>query len=131
VLYELVPAGKEPRRPVADPPRFIKPAEAKGNSSESFVVSVRYKKSDGDTSTRIDRSVVDEGLDYTRASDDFKFASAVAGFGMVLRQSPSRGNLGYPAVLELVAPTLVNDPAGYRQELLQLVQKAKLLSEAP
>ena len=83
----------------------------------------------GDQSTKVERSVVDEGLDYSRASDDFKLASSVAGFGMILRQSPSRGNLGYPALIELLTPTLEHDQAGYRKELLQIVQKAKQLAE--
>ena len=44
---------------------------------------------------------MDQGLDYSQASRDFKFASAVAGFGMLLRNSPYKGNLTYPAVIEL------------------------------
>jgi Ca-activated chloride channel family protein len=113
----------------ADAPRFITPAQPAGNSNVSFVVSLRYKQPQGDQSTKVERSVVDEGLDYSRASDDFKLATSVAGFGMLLRRSPARGNLGYPALIELLTPTLASDPAGYRKELLQLVQKAKLLAE--
>ena len=128
-LYELVPAGKLPRREAADAPRFITPAQPAGNSNVSFVVSLRYKPPQGDQSTKVERSVIDEGLDYSRASDDFKLATAVAGFGMLLRHSPSRGNLGYPALIELLTPTLASDPAGYRKELLQLVNKAKQLAE--
>jgi Ca-activated chloride channel homolog len=130
-LYELVPAGKEPRKPAVDSSRFLTPAKPAGNRPESFIVSLRYKKPDGDTSTLIERGVVDQGLDYSLASDDFKFASAVADFGMLLRNSPSKGDLGYAAVLELAAPTLAHDPFGYRKEFVQLVHKAKLLSGAP
>jgi Ca-activated chloride channel family protein len=95
------------------------------------VVSLRYKKPEGDVSTRIDRGIVDQGLDYSQASDDLKFASAVAGFGMLLRNSPSKGNLSYAAVLELAAPTLAHDRAGYRKEFVELVRKAKQLAGAP
>ena len=71
----------------------------------------------------IERGVVDQGIDYGKASDDFKFASAVAGFGMVLRNSPSRGNLGYAAVIELAEPSVQADRSGYRTEFVELVRR--------
>jgi Ca-activated chloride channel family protein len=63
-------------------------------------------------------------------SDDFKFASAVAGFGMLLRDSPHKGSLTYPAVLELATASAEAeaDASGYRREFLELVRKAQSLS---
>jgi Ca-activated chloride channel family protein len=129
-LYELIPAGKEPRDLIARPSRFMTPARPDGKSPESFVLSIRYKTPEGDSSSLIERGVIDQGLDYGQASDDFKFASAVAGFGMVLRNSPSRGNLGYAAVLELAGPTVQADRSGYRAEFVELVRKAQQISGA-
>jgi len=123
-LYELVPAGKEPPIANVELSKFVQPARAKGDSPDSFMVRLRYKQPEGDTSTLIERGVVDQGLDYSQASLDFKFASAVAGFGMLLRNSPSKGNLGYPAVIELATPTLAHDPHGYRKEFIELIHKA-------
>ena len=60
-------------------------------SPELLTVSLRYKKPDGIEATEISRGVTDEGRDFGRASADFKFASAVAGFGMLLRESPYKG----------------------------------------
>jgi Ca-activated chloride channel homolog len=136
-LYELVPAGKDSKQAAAKPnepaavlgSRFVKPAEAKGDSPASFVVSLRYKKPDSDVGQGIERPVVDQGLDYSQASADFKFASAVAGFGMLLRDSPSKGSLGYSAVAELAMPSLGHDPNGYRKEFIEMVNRAKQLSE--
>ena len=102
----------------------IVPADAAGES-DSFVVNIRYKKPDETVSALIRRPVTDRGLDFSEASDDFRFASAVAGFGMLLRESPSRGNLTYPGVIELASPTLANDPSGYRKEFIDLVRKAR------
>ncbi|MFO0892249.1 MAG: von Willebrand factor type A domain-containing protein [Isosphaeraceae bacterium] len=131
-LYELVPAGKEPPRAALDAvSRFVKPAEAKGDSPVSLVVKLRYKKPDGDRSQAVERSVVDRGLDYAQASEDFKLASAVAGFGMLLRNSPLKGTLSYPAVIELATPTLAHDPYGDRREFVELVRRAQGLSAAP
>ena len=109
-LYEIVPA---------DGP----------NEADPFVVNIRYKKPDEDVSSLIRRPAADRGLDYSEASDDFKLASAVAGFGMLLRDSPSRGNLTYPGVIELASPTLANDPSGYRKEFVELVRKAQAIAE--
>ena len=123
-LYELVPAGKEPLIARVEASKFVQPAQVKGDSPDSFVVRLRYKQPEGDKSTLIERGVVDQGLDYSQASLDFKLASAVAGFGMLLRNSPSKGNLGYPAVIELATSTLAHDPHGYRKEFIELVHKA-------
>ena len=92
-LYELVPAAKDAAKaPAGEASRFVNPAQPKGDSSESLMVKLRYKKPDGDISSLIERGVVDQGLDYSQASTDLKFASAVAGFGMLLRNSPSIGS---------------------------------------
>ena len=91
------------------------------------MVKLRYKKPDADIARQIEQNVVDHGLDYSQASSDFKFASAVAGFGMLLRDSPYKGNLAYPIVLELASPALAHDPHGYRKEFVELVKRAKQL----
>ena len=81
-----------------------------------------------DQSQRIEHSVVDQGLDYANASEDFKFAAAVAGFGMLLRDSPEKGNLTYPAVVELAEASKGSDRSGYRAEFVDLVRKAGVLA---
>jgi Ca-activated chloride channel family protein len=123
-LYELVPAGQAVAAGV-DPLKFQKPAPVVGDHPESINVKLRFKKPDGDTSRLIERGVTDQGLDYSRASDDFKLASAVAAFGMLLRESPHRGTLTFDAAIELAQSVSGSDPSGYRQELLDLIRKAR------
>src|SRR5271157_4216679 len=123
-LYELVPAGKKPLIANVEASKFVQPARAKGDSPDSFSVRLRYKQPEGDKSTLIERGVIDQGFDYSQASLDFKLASAVAGFGMLLRNSPSKGDLGYATVIELATPTLAHDPHGYRKEFIELIHKA-------
>jgi Ca-activated chloride channel family protein len=98
-------------------------------SPESFAVSLRYKRPGEDRSSLIERGVVDQGLDYAGASEDFKFAAAVAGFGMLLRDSSHKGNLTYEGVLELAGASKGSDPAGYRTEFIDLVRKAARLAQ--
>jgi Ca-activated chloride channel family protein len=94
-------------------------------------VKLRYKPPTGDKSTEIQRGIVDQGLDYSRASNDLKLAGAVAGFGMLLRNSAHKGNLTYAAVLELATPSLAHDPHGYRKEFIELARKASQISGTP
>jgi len=64
-----------------------------------------------------------------RASEDFRFASAVAGFGMLLRESEHRGNLHTEQVLDLAGGALGRDPDGYRSEFLDMVRVYRLLTD--
>jgi Ca-activated chloride channel family protein len=127
-LYELAPPTPELAEAAANRGlKYQKPAEPVA-SKESLTIKLRYKKPDGDTSKLIERGVVDQGLDVSRASTDFKFASAVAGFGMLLRDSPYKGTITWGGVLELAGSSLGSDVSGYRKEFLELVRKAQALA---
>jgi Ca-activated chloride channel family protein len=129
-LYELVPAGVASKLPNAevDALRFQQNQFVqKAAMPESLYVKLRYKRPDEDVSRPVEQGVVDQGLDYANASEDFKFAAAVAGFGMLLRDSPERGNLTYPGLLELAQASKGADRSGYRAEFIELVRKAAAL----
>jgi Ca-activated chloride channel homolog len=127
-LYELVPRGKEKNLPGIDPLKYTKPAASTSESDESFTVKMRYKPPAGDTSRRLEYGVMDKGQGLGDSSDDFKFACAVAGFGMLLRESSHKGTLTYAGLLEMAESTLTADPSGYRQEFVALVRRARGLA---
>ena len=89
------------------------------------------EKPDGDTSTLREQPVTDTGKGYADASEDFRFAAAVASFAMLLRDSPFKGNATFAAVQELADAARKADPGGYRAEFLELVRQAKTLSGKP
>jgi len=60
-------------------------------------------------------------------SGDFQFASAVACFGMLLRESRYQGDATYDLAIELAAAGKGKDPNGRRGEFIQLVELAKVL----
>ena len=97
------------------------------NSDELCTLKLRYKQPDGETSTLVQTPVTDSGLSYAKASDDFKFAAAVAGYGMILRNSPHKGTATLDAVLELADEGKGKDEKGYRADFLDLVKKTKAL----
>jgi Ca-activated chloride channel homolog len=128
-LYEVVPAGKKVNVPGVDPLKYQTPAAAKDGpaSKELLTVKLRYKQPDGDASKLIETPVADTGATAERASADFKFASAVAAFGMLLRDSQYKGEATFASVRELAAASKGQDPGGYRAEFLALVEKAATL----
>ena len=70
----------------------------------------------------------DRGLKVAQSSANFTWSAAVAAFGMLLRDSPHKGNATFAAVKELAQSSRGDDPHGYRAEFLQLVDTARALS---
>jgi Ca-activated chloride channel family protein len=129
-LYELVPPSPAAGFAILAQQVAKQPRSEPGNEPESLIVKLRYKKPTEDTSRLIEHMVVDNNLDYSHASNDLKFATAVAGFGMLLRDSAYKGSLTYAGVLEITQPTLGDDPSGYRREFRDLVNKARALAQS-
>jgi Ca-activated chloride channel family protein len=88
---------------------------------------MRYKAPDGDISKKLEWPVTDEGKAFSAASPDCQFAAAVAGFGLLLRDSQYKGNLSYGAVAELAQAAIGEDKGGYRKEFVEMVERAKSL----
>jgi Ca-activated chloride channel family protein len=55
------------------------------------------------------------------------FASAVAEFGMLLRESPERGNASFESVRARATTFRGEDEQGYRAQFVQLVDRAASL----
>ena len=76
----------------------------------------------------IETPVQDQGAAFDQASTDLRFAAAVAAFGMVLRDSPHKGQSTLAMAEELASSARGRDPNGYRAEFVQLVKAARQLS---
>ena len=131
-LYEIVPAGRGLQIPGVDPLKHQTPMGTTdvAQSGELLTLKLRYKRPDGETSRLLEFPVRDGDKAYSQASQDFKFAAAVASFGMILRQSPYQGNGTLAAVLELAQEGKGSDPHGYREEFLELVKQAIALTDS-
>ena len=70
----------------------------------------------------------DGDREFAAAGRDFKFAAAVAGYGMLLRNSPHKGDLTWEKVLRLAEQGLGDDKEGYRAEFIDLTRTAQKLS---
>jgi Ca-activated chloride channel family protein len=127
-LYELVPSGAEQNLPSVDELRYQRPVALReaASSKELMTVKLRYKEPEGDTSRLLSFVLFDK--EVSRPSRDFQFASAVAAFGMILRESPFRGGADWDFVKKLARSGVGPDPNGYRREFLELVDLAREVS---
>ena len=132
-LYEIVPAGSNGH--LMDPLRYraATPTTPSNASGEIAFLRMRYKLPNENQSRLIERPVTDRDKieDVRRASDDQRFAAAVAGFGQLLRNDPYMKNFGYKDVAELAGGAKGSDPFGYRSEFVQMVRLAQSLPAIP
>ncbi len=134
-LYEIIPAGRAVPGGV-DPLRYQQTARERemvtseyGEASgELCTVKVRYKEPDGATSRFLETAVRDDARGWRDASMDFRWAAAVAAFGLTLRDSPDRGEADFDLALDLASRARGLDETGHRAEFIALVRSAEKLS---
>jgi Ca-activated chloride channel family protein len=131
-LYEVVPVGVDGTVELRDPGELrygerAAPGDAAG-SDELLYVKLRWKEPEADRSRRIDQAVLDRPLELGRTGEDFRFAAAVAGWGMLLRGSEHCGGLTFDDVAWLARGALGPDEEGYRAEFLSLVRQSAQLA---
>lgn len=132
-LYEIIPVNEESTNVTVDPLKYQLNYQISntGNSiheQELFTVKFRYKKPDGDKSKLIVHVVNNETTPFNYSSENIRFASAVAAFGMLLRNSKFKGTADYKMVLSMANDAKGKDSQGYRAEFIRLVETAKVLS---
>lgn len=130
-FYEVIPVGvKNEYVGKVDDLKYQKKTatEAKPVASyELLTVKLRYKDPDGKVSKKLELPLIDTKGD--QVSSDFRFASAVAMFGQLLRESDYKGNASYDRVISLAKQGLNSDEKGYRREFIRLAEAAKGLSQ--
>ena len=130
VLYELIPAGSDQAvelkyqsgqnsSPASTATEETADRTQNAYADEFATLKIRYKKPGQKTSieteTVIDRSALTE-----TPGDDFTFASLVAEFAMVLKDSPNKGTSSLEEILAACADLDLKDE--YRQEFCYLVR---------
>jgi Ca-activated chloride channel homolog len=126
-LYEIVPPGMPVDSGQLDALRYQSPAQAlPGHGSELCSLKLRYKAPDGERSQLLEHLVQNtKAGELARTTPSFRFAAAVAVFGMTLRDSPARGSSSFALARQLAEGALGSDAEGYRREFLSLVDTAR------
>jgi hypothetical protein len=131
-LYEVIPPGASENTapPLLDELKYQSPTASKQAvaGAELLTVKLRYQLPGGGPSTKLAVAVNDPGHRFEDASADFRFAAAVACFGMTLRGSRHGGGAGYAEILRIAAAALGGDESGSRAEFVDLVKQAARLA---
>jgi Ca-activated chloride channel family protein len=107
--------------------RYGKPAATDGNENgEIGLFRLRYKLPGEATSTLMEQPIMaDAHVSFDSAPGEARFATAVAGFGQLLRGAVNVEAFSYDDVLSIAKAARGEDAFGYRSEFLQLVRLAK------
>lgn len=124
-LYEIVPKGQ---KGWLEPLRYQAEAKPAGKGDELAWLRVRWQKPEGGPSQLVERPIASSGAsDLARASDDLRFAAAVAAFAQQLDGARYTGGFDLGDTLALARSARGEDPFGLRGEFLQLVELARSL----
>ena len=98
-------------------------------SAELMTLKLRYKKPDGNTSTKVEIPVKGNVLDLEETSDNFRFSAAIAEFGLILRNSQYKEDASMEHVIAMAKNSRGEDEEGYRSEFLKLVKLADTMKD--
>lgn len=133
-LYEIIPAGVfSDFLKNVDPLKYAKSFKKLSPgvfTDELLTVKFRYKSPEKNNSDLIVHTVKDAGMAFGQTSDNFRFATAVADFAMLLRGSEYKGTGTYSQVLAIANNALGKDEEGYRKEFIGLVKVAEALTNS-
>ena len=93
--------------------------------SHPISINFRYKKPNSDVSELIVKAATDDLTPFASTSEDFRFASAITSFGLLLRNSEYKGDTDYDKVLNWVNNARTFDPNSYRFYSTDLIKIAK------
>jgi len=121
-LYEVIPADVHSEfLPKENTLKYSAPPKKLNFGNELATIKFRYKKPDGDQSNEIVKVVKNAPVTIEQSGPDFRFASAVAWFGLILRDSQLIKDKDLKAVGALAREGKNRDDEGYRSELIRLV----------
>jgi Ca-activated chloride channel family protein len=126
-LYEIEPAGGAASP--ASPLRYQDeaPLAVRARTGELGTLAVRYKAPAGEVSRLASWPIRDEGRAVAATSNDFRFAAAVAAFGLALRASPHRG-AATAGMARALGAAAVGDGDPHKQAFLALAARAEALA---
>ncbi|MBL4766693.1 MAG: VWA domain-containing protein [Rhodobacteraceae bacterium] len=121
-LYEITPVGSPAL--LSDPLRY-QSVQTESTSDELGFLRLRYQGPGASESQLIETPISRDLPDQT----DTDFATAIAGFGQLLRGDDYLGDWDYGDAIALANASKGDDPFGYRAEAIRLMRLAQSLSE--
>jgi Ca-activated chloride channel family protein len=132
-LYEIISTGVNDKTlDSVDALRYQKIKKVKITNvytNELLNVKLRYKKPALDSSNMKQFPLLDNPVALSKTSNNFRFAAAVAEFGMLLRNSQYKGSGDFKLIEQLAENAMGSDEEGYRKEFLELAKRASALKD--
>lgn len=125
----LIPKGNATKLKYQQPKTTID--QRYHDNAELATIKFRYKKPDGNRSTEMKHIIPNQIAALKNASNNVRFATAVAMYGMILKDSDYKGSMTYDQVLALARSAKDSDDEGYRGEFIRLVSTTKGLTAQP
>lgn len=131
-IYEIIPAGADSPVELAsvDKLKYQLQVPKDGSLQELGQIKLRYKAPEGSVSQLIQKPIGLEAKALHETTQAFKWAAAVAGWGMLLRESAYSGTLTMTDIKALAQKGRGSDINGYRAECLRLMEQSELLGIA-
>ena len=131
-FYEIIPVGVKNPYGSIDELKYQKPSPSdpvKGvNNNEMMTVKLRYKPLNSESSIKMEIPVLASDKNKS-PSTDFTFASSIAMFGQLLRDSDFKGTATYDDIVALTRRGFGEDKQGYRHEFVRLAEAMKQLDK--
>jgi Ca-activated chloride channel family protein len=128
-IYEVILSDSKSTQAIAEAADLkYQSKTTSSNNSDLMTVKFRYKPIQSDQSILLEQVLSKSALKgLENSSDNYRFSAAVAGFGMLLRDSKFKGSATYHNIYSLAKNALGVDKESYRSEFLQLVKTADAL----
>ena len=131
-FYEIIPVGVKNPYGSVDELKYQKNTTSESDrgvkNNEMMTVKLRYKPLTGDNSLKMEIPVLISDKNKT-PSVDYTFASAVAMFGQLLKNSDFKGTATYDDVTALASKGFGEDKQGYRREFVRLAEAMKQMEK--
>ncbi|MGJ1534644.1 YfbK domain-containing protein [Sphingobacterium multivorum] len=132
-LYEIVPVGVESGMVgTVDPLKYQQHANqvAGRRKAELATVKFRYKEPGGEKSKLQQKVVGTAVTELNNVSEDFRFVTAVAELGLLLRDSDFKQKANFDQLIVRAKASKGKDEEGYRAEFIRMAENARDLSRS-
>lgn len=119
-LYEITPVGSAAR--LSDPLRYQSATQGDPEAELGYL-KLRYK-----TPGASDSILIETPITQGQISPDMQFATAIAGFGQLLKGANYLGDWGWDEAIAMATQARGVDAFGYRAEAIRLMRLAQSLS---
>ena len=132
-IYEIIPVGvKSSIIGTVDKLKYQETDKPNlgSKNGELATVKFRYKDPQSDKSQLQQTVVKNNVLALDAVSEDFRFATAVAEFGMLLRNSSYKQNASFENLIARAKAAKGKDDEGYRAEFIRMAEDSKSILDS-